>query len=223
MNRRMWVAVGIVAVLLLGTAGTVLALLRHEPKWYREAVLPPGDLRTQRSQEFHKEFWEFYGAATNDKEWFVAFTDEQVNSYLEEGFKHQGLAAMMLPDDISDPRLRFDPDRLRLAFRYGRGAWSTVVSVDAYIWLPPQEPNVAAIELIGFQLGALPISVQSLLERLSEVGRARGIDISWYRAPETGHPVAILRFQADKDRPNLQLQVVKLETGKITIQGRSLE
>jgi hypothetical protein len=222
MRRRTLITIGIVLGLLLATGSTILALLRHEPKWYREALLPPGDLRTQRSQEFFTEFWDLIGS-TSDKEWFGTFTDEQLNSYLEEGFKHSGLAARLLPEDISDPRVKIEPERLRIAFRYGRGAWETVVSVETKIWLPPREPNVAAIELIGFHLGAIPISVQSLLERLSEVGRANGIEVTWYRVPETGHPVAILRFQADQGRPTLQLQVVKLETGKITIHGKTVE
>jgi hypothetical protein len=223
MRRRTLLTIGIVLLLLLAAGGTLLALLHYEPKWYQESVLPAGEVRTQRSQEFFAEFWDLVGSATSDKEWFASFTDEQINSYLEEGFKHSGLAARMLPEDISDPRILIEPEKFHLAFRYGRGTWSTVVSVTARVWLPPGEPNVAAVELIGFQLGAIPISVQSLLERLSEVGRSNGVEVTWYRAPGTGHPVAILRFQADQGRPTLQILVVKLEQGKITIHGKSLE
>lgn len=214
----------IATLLILGglAGGTLLALLRYEPEWYREALPPASEVRTQRSQEFLTEFHDLLNSV-GDPRWFAQFTDEQINSFLEEGFKHSGLAARMLPDDITDPRVILEPEKLRLAFRYGRGTWSTVVSIETRIWLPRQEPNVAALELVGFQLGALPISVQSLLERVSEVGRSNGIEVTWYRAPETGHPVAILRFQADRDRATVHLESVKLEQGKLIIQGRSIQ
>lgn len=223
MNRRTLLTIAILMVLVLTVVGGLMTLLRHEPLWYRDALLPDGEVRLQRSQEFITEFTEFFSSASSDREWFAYFTDVQINSYLDEGFKHSGLAARMLPDDLYDPRVVLEPDRLRLAFKYGRGAWSTVVSIEAKIWLPPQEPNVAALELVGFHLGALPISVQSLLERVAEVGRTSGVEVTWYRSPESGHPVAILRFQADQPRPTLHLQLVRLEQGKITIRGRSLE
>jgi len=222
MRRRTLATIATFLVLFLLVAGTFLGLLRYEPRWYKAAVLPPGEQRTNSSQAFLKEFHEFVNS-TADPRWFAQFTDEQINSFLEEGFKNSGLAAKMLPEDISDPRVTLEPEKLRLAFRYGRGTWSTVVSIETRIWLPRQEPNVAALELIGFQLGALPISVQSLLERVSEVGRASGIEVTWYRVPETGHPVAILRFQADQARATVQLESVRIEQGKITITGRSLD
>lgn len=222
MRRRTLATIATFLVLVLFAGGTLLTLLRYEPSWYQEVVLPAGEKRTQRSQEFLTEFWDLVNSAS-DREWAAQFTDEQINSYLEEGFKHSGLAARMLPEDISDPRVTLEPEKLHLAFRYGRGTWSTVVSIETRIWLPRQEPNTVALELVGFQLGALPISVQSLLERVSEVGRSNGIEVTWYRVPQTGHPVAIVRFQADQARATVQLQVVHLEQGKITIRGRSLE
>ena len=111
------------------------------------------------------------------------------------------------------------PERMRLAFRYRSRLICTVVSLDLRIWLPKGESNVVAIQLEGLRAGALPFKAQWLLEQISEVGRQNGIEVNWYR--HDGHPVALLRFQADHPRPTLQLKAVQLEEGRITIRGRS--
>src|SRR5690606_6366340 len=148
---------------------------------------------------------------------------DQINSYFEEGFKTSNLASQVLPEDISDPRVRIEPDRFFLAFRYGQGAWSTVVSLEMRVWLPPVEPNSVALELMSFQVGALPISVQSVLEKVTEVATKNGIALEWYRRNETGNPVALLRFQADRPRPTVQLRSIRFEKGVMLISGRTRE
>ena len=44
---------------------------------------------------------------------------------------------------------------------------------------------------------------------------------SWFRL--NGHPVALLRFQADQAHPSLLLQDVHLDQGSLTIRGRATE
>ena len=66
------------------------------------------------------------------------------------------------------------------------------------IWLAKEESNVAALEIQGMHLGALPVSAQSILERLSEAADSNNVKLSWYRY--NGNPVAILRFQSDQRR-----------------------
>jgi hypothetical protein len=125
----------------------------------------------------------------------------------------------LLPEGISQPRIVIEADKVRVAFRYGSGLWSTVVSIDLRLWLVKGEPNVVALKLVGFHAGALPISAQSLLERISETCLANGIGVDWYR--DEGYPVALLRFQTEQPHPTLELELIKLEAGAIHIQGRT--
>jgi hypothetical protein len=221
-RRSFFVAVGIFLLLTCGGATAALLLVRYEPPPYLRAAVPPGAVRAQRSEEFTRTFSNLFYEINNEHEWYAHFTDEQINSYFDENFVQSGLDARLLPDGISQPRLVIEPDRLRLAFRYGRGFWSTVISVDMRVWVAEKEPNVLALELEGFHAGALPIAAQSLLEQISDVGRLNGMDITWYRHTN-GHPVALLRFQADQARPTLQLLAVQLVRGAITVKGRSNE
>ena len=128
-------------------------------------------------------------------------------------------AYLLLPDGVSWPRVRFEPDRIRLAFHYGRGLWATVVSIDLRVWQPVNEPNVVALELEGFHAGALPISAQSLLDQISEMLRQHNVQVTWYR--HNGHPTAATKFQSDQPRPTAQLQQVELKPGMLVITGHS--
>ncbi len=113
----------------------------------------------------------------------------------------------------------FENERVRLGFRYHVGQFSTVVSIDMRMWLAKDESNVVALEIQGMRLGALPVSAQSILERLSEAADSNGVKLSWYR--RKGNPVAILRFQ-DQSHTSVVLETLDLRPGKLTIQGQSL-
>lgn len=222
-RKSLLLAIGIFALFASAITVTLVYLVRYEPRAYVEALVPPGEHRKQKSREFLTEFtqWISYvtGGGPDDNGWNVRFSDEQINSYFAETFVTSGLEKQLLPDSISQPRVLFDQDTMRVAFRYGKGFWSTIVSVDMKAWVAKDEPNVVALQLVGFHAGALPISAQSLLEPVIEVGRQHGIEVSWYR--HESYPVALLRFQADQPRPTLELLAVKIEQGAISIQGRS--
>src|SRR5205807_313415 len=147
--------------------------------------------------------------------------DEQVNSYFSEDFKLSHADELLLPEGITEPRVLFEPGQVRLAFRYGKGLWSSIISIDFNVW-KTAEPNVIALKLDGLQAGSLPIGAQALLDRLSEMVENNGIEINWYRH-EDGHPVALLRFQSSQNETNVQLQEVQINQGSITIRGKPID
>lgn len=207
---------GLVCLALL-----LFALLRFQYSWYKQASLPPGRERRQHSQEFLSKLTHLVSALSDD--WDMDFTDTQLNSYIEEDFRRQGFESRTLPEGIGEPRVAFDTDRIRLGFRYGSGLFSTIISIDLRLWLATQDRTVLVLELEGFHAGALPISARSVLEKVSEFGRQNGIGVAWYRDQQSGHPVAVLRFQDDQPKPTLELLSVQPEPGKLVIRGRSTE
>ncbi|HBI41987.1 MAG TPA: hypothetical protein DDY78_03895 [Planctomycetales bacterium] len=221
-RRSLFVTLGLI-VFLVGGAGLLLYLVvGYEPEVYSQAVVPAGEERSQLSQEFLKEFSTLLSAPEAERDWYVMFRDEQINSYLDEGFINEGLASRVLPEGISHPHVVFGQEKVHLAFRYGVGGWNTVISIDLRVWLAKGEPNAVALELEGFRAGALPISGQWLMEKFVKAGRDKsGMDVTWYRT--NGHPVALLRFQADQPHPSMLLQGVQMQQGSLTIRGRSPE
>lgn len=218
-RRSFFLAAGIVGALLALGGSFVYALLRYEPSYYRLYEPPEAETRARCSQEFIRECLGVVNAVDGERDWYAQLSDEQINSYLAEDFLRQGLAGKFLPEGISEPRVFFERERMRLAFRYKSRFVNTVVSLSLRLWLPAGETNVVALQLERFNAGLLPFSAQWLLERISEVARQNNVEVSWYR--HEGHPVALLRFQADRARPTLQLKTVKIEPGLIYLHGRS--
>jgi hypothetical protein len=222
--RRKSVLLGSALLLLLGgaVAGVLGLLVRHEPEFYQRAALPPGHEREQHSHEFEAKCFNLFNGMTNDREWREKFTAAQINSYLEEDFIRSGWHDRLLPEGISDPRVSFSPGKVRVAFRYGGQSWySTIVTIDFGVWLCKKDVNVVAMELQGLHAGSLPITAQSLLDRVSEVARRQDIEVTWYRL--NGNPVALLRFQATQPRPTVHLERLELTDGQLLIVGRSAE
>jgi hypothetical protein len=212
---------GIILLLFSGGAFAVLyALLRHEPNFYRQSAVPPGAARQQQSKAFETQAFDLYREINNDLDWQAKFTEMQVNSWLAEDFIRSNLA-QQLPAGVSEPRIAFRPGRVLLAFRYGDGTWDTVVSVEAKVWVPKQEPNVVALQIEDLRAGAMPIAVKVLQDELTEGARQQNIDVQWYR--HEGKPVAILRFQADRREPSLQLDELEVGDGYLFVKGRSVD
>jgi hypothetical protein len=219
MSRRSFLlTLGILGLLVGGVLLVLAVLTLHEPERYARAGVPPGTERQRLSDDFYRAFCGMINDVNGADTWFARFTEEQVNSYFDEGFIQSGLNKRVLPDRLSAPRVGFDADQVRVAFRYGCGFWSTIVSIDFRVWVT-KTPNVVCLELLGSHAGALPINAQSLLKRLAdELIRQGSLQVSWYR--HDGHPVALLSFQADQPRTTLQLTEIKVEAGGIAIRGK---
>ena len=211
-----------ILLLFAGTcAAALLLLLRHEPSFYRRAAVPPGPERQALSKEFYGDAGTFLLNIKKDPRWDDSFSDVQINSYLEEDFVTSQVKSLTLPEHITDPRVLFESERIRLGFRYHVGRFSTVVSIDMRVWLAKAESNVVALEIQGMRAGALPVSAQSILERLSDAAESNNVKLSWYR--HNGNPVAVLRFQSEDSRTTIVLENLDLQDGKIYIRGQSLE
>jgi hypothetical protein len=218
-RKSLFWAISIVALLVGGTGTGIALLVRHEPGFYAHAAVPPGTQRSKLCGEFQTRFVKLSDNARNNRQWQGVFDQTQINSYLEEDFvtKHHGDG--LLPEGVSDPRVVIEPDRIRLGFRYGRGPFSTIISIDMRAWLVAKEPNVIALEFVALHAGAVPISAQSGLERVAEAARQSHIEVTWYRHDR--HPVVVLRFQADRNTPTFKFQKLQLGNGVLSILGRS--
>jgi hypothetical protein len=221
MSRRSFlVGAGVFAILIVGFFGGLWLMLGNEPRHYRR-LCETIEQQSLRSQEFWKRSTDLYSQTEEGGPFSATFTEDQVNAWFAEGIYKSGLADKMFPEGVSEPRVAFEAERIRLAFRYRSAFVNTVVSASLKVWLPGGEPNLLAIQLESFQAGLIPISAQWLLEEISEVGRGKGVEVNWYR--HEGRPVAVLRFQADKAKPTIKLTGIFLDDTTFTIQGESAE
>ena len=209
------------AIVLAAAATTGSYSVLRVPRTYARLVIPTGPDRRKLSGEFMSGVNEMMETirTNGDGRWQETFSADQMNSYFEEDFLRA--TPFRLPERVHSPRVQIDPDHFTLAFRYGQGFWSTVVTIDTKMWLVAGERNVVAIEFQGLHAGEVPISLQSFLEQIAENARQLSIEVTWYR--HGSNPVALLRFQADRENPTVVIQKLELQDGKLVIAGKSNE
>ncbi len=230
MNRRTLSALAVALGSLTGLAVALVLLLHHVPGFYLRSAVEPGPERIKRSDELNKIFallFEKFESGFNssnvqdveESKFSYPITQDQLNSFLAEDFVKLGLTNDLAKLGIYDPRVTFDKNRLRLAFCYGKGFWSTILSYDVKIWLAPRDPNTLLIELQGRKAGALPIPSQQILQEISEFARKHSVQIQWFR--NRTNPVALVTFLQDSgQRNNAQIRHLAFDPGKITIGGQ---
>lgn len=206
------IVLGFVALVLVG----LVALVKREPNFYRAAMLPPGEGRKQFAQSANARYLSIYGSLS-DRNWKIAYSANEINGYLQEEGGNENL-----PDGFSDLRVKIEDDKMRIGLRYGKGALSTIIALDIRLWKVEGEINMLAMEIVSLQAGSLPLSTGTLLEYISETVRRQNIEINWFRN-DNGHPVAIMRFQADQTRPTFQFDAIELKNDTLTITGRSTD
>jgi len=217
-RRRQLLALIAASTVVLGGIGTILwYAVKHEPTFYRRAQLDAGPDRQKLAQDFLRCSSDVWNLMANGQPWALTFSQDQLNAYLQdENTSSTGLFSY--PDNVTDPRVEFDTDRIRIGFRYGSGTMSAIVSVDLRTWLLAKEPNAIALELCGLSVGGLPLGSHALMEYVTEAAREWNADVQWYR--NGAHPVAIIRLQANNSRPTLQLRRFEISSGQMLLHGK---
>ncbi|HEX3314551.1 MAG TPA: hypothetical protein VHR72_06635 [Gemmataceae bacterium] len=212
---NLFVLGGLLVVSLLATAAILIV---HVPTFHIRADEPAGNSRDEASSEFFLRASSFLATFSGGKgQWTYSFTQKQFNSFFQEDFIRFGDADRFRNVGFTEPRVEFDEDRIRLAFRYGEGKWSTILSYEVKAWVSSSEPNVIVVEFLRCRAGALPAPTQQVFQELTELAQQHNIDIDWYR--HATHPVAVVHFQVDRARPTAQISSLKASPGKLTITG----
>jgi hypothetical protein len=172
-RKLIWMC-GTAFVLLAGALSALGAVVKHEPNFYRLSQVQPSPARKKLADDFRNKFIQMIANIHGREDlWNCDTSEVQVNCFFEELFPETGEATALRSIGISSPSVVFEPDRMRLAFRYGTGWFSTIISYDMKIWLVPKEANVIAVEIQSARAGGLPISNQSVLT--SKISRSRCI------------------------------------------------
>src|SRR5438445_476870 len=141
-RKSVALTIAIVVILTAILGGALTLLLHHEPAFHLRAAIAPGAHRNKCSGEFIGELARLFAGISDKRQWDGRFTADQINSYCQEDLLKEHADDQPLPQAIGEPRVALDPDRIRLAFRYGTGLWSTVISIDLRVWLVAREANV---------------------------------------------------------------------------------
>jgi hypothetical protein len=214
------VAYGLLLLLLTTPGGVLGYMLKREPAFYTAAAVPADYDTRERASRVLTRIQELKNDIRTHGEWGETFTAEDLNCFFAEMMTGGGSFAGVLPKNFHDPRIAIEGDRLKLGLRYGKGLWSTVVSVELRVWLVADEVNLMGMEVCGLHAGRLGISAQSILDAIEDLAREAKIDVTWYRHGR--NPVGLFKFFPDQPRPVSQVLTLEVRDGKIIIAGQTI-
>lgn len=211
-----------VVLLLVGVSSLSYFLIKHQPDFYERAVIANSGERFLLSADFANRYTNLTtGAERSSKYWHEEFTTEQINSFLQHDYLSESGEYKKPPSGFHDVRIQVEDGMLRIGCRYKSGVGTTIVTLNAKMWLIEGETNLIAVELTNLRAGALPVPRQVLLDHISEAAAKSNFGVTWRHIDD--NPVAIIRFQADKEQPTAQIDRLEVRHGRIIVAGRTTQ
>lgn len=224
MNRKRAVIAVSLATGLTVLVGGVIWLLTYQPAFYRDALANSAsrDERTRQADQFVRATLRLRnGIHNNEENWSEEFDEQAINGWFAEELptKYAGL----LPEGISDPRLRIEQDGAWIAFRARRGMWSGVVNCRLKTWVAA--PNELAIEIQSLRAGLIPIPVDDVVAGIVDSMNENGIPVQWKQS--ASGDVLVVSLDESVSHPDgsghAVLEAVDLLPGKLCVAGRRQE
>jgi len=207
---------------IIGIAvGTLVYFLQQEPDYYiQEWASPPNSNDSVVSTDVLTKLDGLMNDLQDSRQasWQSSYSSDELNAFFRERTSGRNALITGLLGDLPEPRFAIRDDRLLLAFRYGEGTFSTVISIEMKVWLVKDQPNLVAIEFVGFRAGAVPMPKYLILERFAQLARKHNADVNWYR--HDGQPVALCQLYANQTRPDSQITTLKIAEGRVMIGGQ---
>lgn len=217
-RRTGWWSLLLLALVALAATGALAAALKYEPAFYTAAEAEPDRLTvSSQSSRLVSRVQDLINDAHAKPEWGATFTANELNCFLDD---FDADVRTRFGQSFHNARVCLAGDQLRLGLRWGEGRLSTILWLDLACWLVQSEPNCLAVRIDTIRAGLLPISSQSILDRVTEAAREANVDVTWYR--HDGKPTGLFRFFSDQVRRTpRQLRTFRLSDGQMTIAGRT--
>jgi hypothetical protein len=174
---------GLITVCLLAAlgagGGAMMWGLHQVPDFYeRELTARPDPVvRKEAARQLVQRTLHLVDDIKHSDEWAQEFDQEHVNSWLAEELHTK--YARVVPKGVSEPRVKFVPDAVLIAFRLEQKNWNGVISLRLRPWVA--EPNQLAVEVVSVRAGLVRIPIDHLFEHIS-----RQFEEENYREPGLG-------------------------------------
>ena len=220
MSRRfrlsLWIGCSLSAILIAGLVGVFLAL-RYEPKFYRDALAVESETQEKDSDQMLQRMAALVSDVRKPGKWHARFTADQINGWLAVDFVKNHLAT--LPPLFHNPRVSIDSGGVVLACRYEGEIFSTVLTLTIEPYVP--EENVLALRIVRVRAGLVPMSLEKVLDGISDAARRSEWRIEWRQSG--GDPVALISGPPPDDEGDaaVKIETIRLGKGEIFVSGSS--
>ncbi len=214
------VCVAALATLTAFSAGIYLAS-RQAPEFYRQALAQDPANAKQGSDSMLHQAAALASDLRRPGQWHALFTAEQINGWLAVDVPKNH--PELFPSYITDPRVGIENNQAQLAFTWHKAGLTTVVSLEAEIFL--RETNVVAIRICRARAGLLPLPLAGFIADLTTAGHEAGLQIEEEQIE--GDPVLLLTipgadFQGkSRSVDQLCLDSLEVNEGEIYVAGHT--
>jgi len=210
-----FVLVGLVVIGLL----ILKQVAQAPPGYYAEIIKAETNLdektRHEQAEVLVGDVVQVRNDIANDPEWTFRLTDKSINAWLAEHPLNDLLED--LPEEVRDPRIRFETERLKLAFRWQGKPLESVVSVT----LKPEfiSTNELQITIQNVQAGLLPVSWTRFQNEIQDALNSQGLQAQWKTVGDES--VLSLKIAPVMQSRQIEVEKVTVLDGELRITGRS--
>lgn len=206
LRRPVWIsAAGAAAI-----AVAAIVAARLPPGWYAEQLAPGAAAVVDRdARRLVTTVAGLRAAAGQPGPWGVAVQEREINAWLAVDLPRNHAAA--LPAGWSEPRIRLEPGRIRVAARTMVGPFSAPVTCDVEVRL--RAVNQLECAIAAARLGAIPLPsgpfvhrLAALIGRLGFVTEPRRLD---------GRPVVVVSLGGR----GVALEGLSVDSGELVVAG----
>ncbi|MCA9175545.1 MAG: hypothetical protein KDB14_13765 [Planctomycetales bacterium] len=209
-----------VACLALIAWGGFSYALRYQPSFYRQALAQTSDQAQVAGAELERELLGLHNQVRHEGRWKLELSTAEINGWL--GVDLPEKLPRLLPPEVTDPRVSLCDGQLLIAARYHDQQderSSRVISLHLDV-SATSTPNELALRVDSARLGAVPLPLSKLIERVSEAARRQNIRLRW--SEEAGRPLALLtlapRHPEFPDQA-IRLDSIHIEQDRLAISG----
>lgn len=205
--------------LLVGTLYGLKYLAQKPPEFYSQIISTeestPSAQVHEKAQSLEQDLIQLRNDLANDPEWAIRLTDNAINAWLAEN-SLQSLSAE-IPPEVSDLRVKFELERVRIAFRWRGRPLQSVVSIT----LRPEltGSNEIQIGIAEIQAGVLPIGLSRLKEIIEDAIPTDGQQVQWVESESV--PTLKLKISPKYKERLVELEKAIILDNEIRLSGKS--
>lgn len=210
-----------VALLLIASALAYFSYqVRQVPRFYKQAIALPPVQQQQAGEQFEQQAIELQNQIRRAGDWQVELAADQINGWLATALPEK--FPDLLPQEVTDPRVAIEQDRVLIAAKYRMSGIDTIVAAELSAFLT-SEPNVLAVRIHQVSAGALPLPLGQYLQEITAAAAKQGILIRWQEVEGDPQAIVTLPLAEPGDKRTILIRSLELLPGKLFARGTAEE
>ncbi|MGA2253551.1 MAG: hypothetical protein ABSG53_02725 [Thermoguttaceae bacterium] len=209
----------LISLAVLGLIAAAVVAIYHAsqqvPAFYSEAISVPAVSQEKESDLMLQQITTLHNELQEKGTWRQVFKAQTINGWLAVDLPQNH--PTLLPKGMHDPRVHIGPQGITMACRVDRGGLHVVVSLQVSAFV--ESDNVVGLRVHKARLGAIPWSLRSVLDGITDAAQQSNVDIRWRQSDSD--PVALIKLTSFKggQKQIIHIDTIRLEEGALVVAG----